>query len=154
MRGFEIVSDEHIKYANKDIKLPKRATINSCGYDFYSPIDLVIKPGESELIWTNVKAYFNEGEVLFLFVTSKMGAKHIMIANGTGVIECDYYSNPSNDGNLGFRLINLGKEDYVIKTGDKIGQGVFTYYLKTDNEDVVITKRTGGFGSTSTGFSN
>ena len=117
MRGFERVKDEFVKYDEKETKMPVRATKNSCGYDFYSPIDLTIKPGESELIWTNVKAFFNENEVLFLFVTSKMGAKHIMIANGTGVIECDYYSNPSNDGNLGFRLINLGKDDYVIKRG-------------------------------------
>ena len=77
-----------------------------------------------------------------------------MIANGTGIIECDYYGNESNDGNLGFRLINLGKEDYVIKKGDKIGQGVFTYFLTVDNEQEITTKRTGGFGSTSTGFSN
>ena len=77
-----------------------------------------------------------------------------MIANGTGIIEKDYFENPSNDGNLGFRLINLGKEDYVIKRGDKIGQGVFTYFLKVDNEEEVTTIRSGGFGSTSTGFSN
>ena len=154
MRGFEKVKDEFLQYGEGEIKMPIRATKNSCGYDFYSPIDLVIKPMESEIIWTNVKAYFNENEVLFLFVTSKMGKKHIMIANGTGVIECDYYGNESNDGNLGFRLINLGKEDYVIKKGDKIGQGVFTYFLKVDNEEEITTKRTGGFGSTSTGFSN
>ncbi len=154
MRGFERVKDEFVKYDEKETKMPVRATKNSCGYDFYSPIDLTIKPGESELIWTNVKAFFNDNEVLFLFVTSKMGAKHIMIANGTGVIECDYYSNPSNDGNLGFRLINLGKDDYVIKRGDKIGQGVFTYFLKADNEEEVTAVRQGGFGSTSKGFSN
>ena len=154
MRGFERVKDEFIQYGEKDIKLPVRATKNACGYDFYSPIDITIKPMQSELIWTNIKAYFNENEVLFLFVTSKMGKRHVMIANGTGVIECDYYGNASNDGNLGFRLLNLGDTDYEIHKGDKIGQGVFTYFLKADNEEEVTTVRTGGFGSTSTGFSN
>lgn len=154
MRGFARCRDEFIMYDEKQTKMPVRATVSSCGYDFYSPIDIVIKPMQSELIWTNVKAFFNEGEMLMLFVTSKMGAKHIMIANGTGIIEKDYFENPSNDGNLGFRLINLGKEDYVIKRGDKIGQGVFTYFLKADNEEKVTTIRSGGFGSTSTGFSN
>ena len=137
MRGFERVKDEFLQYGEKDIKLPIRATKNACGYDFYSPIDLTIKPGESELIWTNVKAQFNEGEMLMLFVTSKMGKKHIMIANGTGIIESDYYGNISNDGNLGVRLINLGKEDYEIKVGDKIGQGVFTYFLTVDDEEEI-----------------
>ena len=154
MRKFEIVSKDFIMYNQTEFKMPVRATKHSAGYDFYSPIDITIKPGESELIFTNIKATFNENEVLFLFVTSKMGKKHIMIANGTGVIECDYYSNPSNDGNLGFRLINLGKEDYIIKAGDKIGQGVFTYFLTVDNEEEITATRTGGFGSTSTGFSN
>lgn len=154
MRKFEIVKDDAIQYGEKDIKIPYRATKNSCGYDMFSPIDITIKPNESEFIWTNIKAQFNPGEVLMLFVTSKMGKKHIMIANGTGIIECDYYGNEENDGNLGFRLINLGKEDYVIKKGDKIGQGVFTYFLTVDNEEEITNVRKGGFGSTSTGFSN
>lgn len=150
MRKFEaITKPEMIQHNTPATKLPYRATTHSAGYDFFSPIDVSIPAGESSLIWTNVKACFNPGEVLLLFVTSKMGKSHIMIANGTGVIECDYYSNPSNDGNLGFRLINLGKEPYHIKAGDKIGQGVFTTFLTVDDEDTSKqTIRTGGFGST------
>lgn len=148
MRRFEKVKDEFCKYDNTDITLPKRATKFSAGYDFYSPTDAIINPGESQLIWTNVKAQFNANEVLLLFVRSGMGKSHIMIANGTGVIESDYYSNPSNDGNLGFRLINLGKEPYVIKTGDRIGQGVFTTFLTVDDETEITATRMGGFGST------
>lgn len=154
MRKFEIVDDNFVLYNQKEFKMPVRATKYSAGYDFYSPIDITIKPFESELIFTNIKAKFNQNEVLFLFVTSKMGKNHIMLANGTGVIESDYYGNISNDGNLGFRLINLGKTDYVIKVGDKIGQGVFTTFLTVDNEEEITNVRTGGFGSTSTGFSN
>lgn len=150
MRRFEVVSDKFLEYNSKkeDIILPKRATKCSAGYDFHSPIDVTINPGESALIFTNVKATFNSNEVLFLFVRSKMGKSHIQIANGTGVIESDYYNNPSNDGNLAFRLINLGKEPYVIKKGDKIGQGVFTYFLTVDDEELIETERVGGFGST------
>ncbi|MCI5797307.1 MAG: dUTP diphosphatase [Firmicutes bacterium] len=154
MRKFEVVDEKFRQYNQTEFKMPKRATKYSAGYDMYSPIDITIKPGESEMIWTNIKAKFNENEMLMLFVTSKMGKKHIMIANGTGIIESDYYGNVSNDGNLGFRLINLGKEDYEIKVGDKIGQGVFTYFLTVDDEEEITNVRTGGFGSTSTGFSN
>ena len=94
VRGFEIAKG----FENAGINLPVRKTKYSAGYDFYSPVDVTIMPGESELIWTNVKAMFNENEVLMLFVRSGMGKSHIMIANGTGIIESDYYSNVSNDG--------------------------------------------------------
>ena len=144
-----ITNPQFIMHNAPATKLPYRATTHSAGYDIFSPIDITIQPSQSQMIWTNIKAQFNPGEVLLLFVTSKMGKSHIMVANGTGVIECDYFENPSNDGNLGFRLINLGTEPYNIKAGDKIGQGVFTHFLTVDNEDTTNqTKRTGGFGST------
>ena len=54
MRRFEIVSDNFIKYENKNITLPRRATKHSVGYDFYSPIDYTLKPNETKLIFTNI----------------------------------------------------------------------------------------------------
>lgn len=148
MRKFEIVKDEFIKYETKDIVLPKRATKTAVGYDFYSPIDTVIKAKESQLIWTNVKAMFEDNVALMLAVTSGMGKNNVILANAVGVIESDYYGNVSNDGNLGFRLYNFGDQDYVIKKGDKIGQGFFFHFLTVDNEEAPTEVRTGGFGST------
>lgn len=98
MRKFEIVSNDFLQYGVKDIKMPFRATKNSAGYDFFSPIDTIIPPNKIQLIWTNVKADFNPEEVLMLFVTSKIGKNGVMIANGTGIIDADYYSNKNNDG--------------------------------------------------------
>ena len=148
MRKFEVVDEKFIQYGQTEFKMPRRATKYSAGYDLYSPIDITIKPGESEMIWTNIKATFNPNEVLMIFVTSKMGKKHIMLANGTGIIESDYYNNISNDGNLGVRLINLGKEDYCIKVGDKIGQGkenVKAYFLShpelADEIDKIVREK-------------
>jgi len=148
MRRFEIVKDECVKYENKNVTLPKRATKHSVGYDFYSPIDYVLKPNETKLIFTNIKATFNEDEGLILAVTSGMGKRGVILANGIGIIECDYYNNPNNDGNLGFLLHNIGQEDYVINCGDKIGQGFFIKYFTVDDEEEITTKRVGGFGST------
>lgn len=148
MRQFERVRDDAIKYDVTDIKLPVRATKNSVGYDFYSPIDTVIAPHETKLIFTNVKARFNENEGLILAVTSGMGKRGVILANGIGIIECDYYGNQSNDGNLGFMLHNISENDYSIKAGDKIGQGFFFNFLTVDNETEITTVRKGGFGST------
>ena len=148
MRKFEIVKPEFIKYDNDNITLPVRATKHSVGYDFYSPIDYTLKPKETKLIFTNVKATFNTDEGLILAVTSGMGKRGVILANGIGLIECDYYGNESNDGNLGFMLHNIGDNDYEIKVGDKIGQGFFFKYYTVDDEPEITNVRKGGFGST------
>ena len=148
MRKFEVVKDFALQYGILPQKMPVRATKHSAGYDIYSPIDITIMPQTMEMIWTNVKAQFETDEVLLLCVTSGMGKRGIMVANTIGVIDCDYYGNISNDGNLGFRLYNYGKEPYVIKAGDKIGQGIFMKYLTVDDEPEITESRVGGFGST------
>ena len=107
MRKFEVVREDALQYGIVPNKMPARATKHSAGYDIYSPIDTVVQPKSMEMIWTNVKASFNEDEVLILCVTSGMGKRGIMVANTIGVIDCDYYGNVSNDGNLGFRLYNF-----------------------------------------------
>ena len=146
MRYFEVVSDKHRKN-NVDIKLPTRATKNSIGYDFYSPIAVDIEPMHSQMIWTDVKAIFNSDEALLINVRSSMGKQPVMISNTQGWIESDYANNPDNDGNIGFRLFNLGDTIYTVRVGDRIGQGMFIKYLTTDDDNATST-RNGGFGST------
>ena len=146
MRRFEVVSDKYRKN-NVDIKLPTRATKNSIGYDFYSPIAVDIEPMHSQMIWTDVKAIFNSDEALLINVRSSMGKQPVMIANTQGWIESDYANNPNNDGNIGFRLFNLGDTIYTVRVGDRIGQGMFIKYLTTDDDNATST-RNGGFGST------
>lgn len=148
MRKFEVVREDAVKYENSNVKMPVRATKHSVGYDFYSPIDYVLQPGETKLIFTNIKARFNEDEGLILAVTSGMGKRGVILANGIGIIECDYCDNESNDGNLGFLLHNIGENPYEIKVGDKIGQGFFIKYYTVDDEEEITNVRKGGFGST------
>ena len=147
MRRFEVVRDEHRKHPNVEIKLPTRATTHSAGYDFYSPVDVIIEPGKSCFFFTDIKANIYWDNVLMLYVRSSMGKHPVVIANGTGIIDSDYYSNEDNDGNIGFRLLNLGDKPYEIKIGDRIGQGVFLKY-GTVKDDNTTAERKGGFGST------
>lgn len=144
-RYFEVVNNTHRK-TKSDITLPTRATKHSIAYDFYSPIDTVINPMQSVMIWTDVKAKFNPDEALLINVRSSMGKQPIMIANTQGWIESDYFSNPDNDGNIGIRLFNLATEPYEIKIGDRIAQGMFIKYLTADNGNTDDTRQ-GGFGS-------
>ena len=43
------------------IKMPKRATVGSAGYDFFSPLDFTLNPGETIKIPTGIRARIDEG---------------------------------------------------------------------------------------------
>ena len=77
-----------------------------------------------------------------------MGIKHgIMLANSTGIIDADYYNNPDNEGHIMVALLNMTDKVFHVNKGDRIAQGVFTAYLKAD-DDNASGKREGGIGST------
>ena len=148
-RGFEIVSDEFRKHPDVDIQLPKRGTKKSAGYDICTPVDIIIPPnGISDAIQTDLKAYMLEDEVLEIVPRSSIGFKKgLMLINTVGIIDSDYYSNPDNDGNIGFKFKNLTDKAVEIKAGERILQGIFKKYLTTDYDDCDI-ERMGGIGST------
>ena len=150
-RGFEIVSDKFRKHPNVDIQLPKRGTKKSAGYDVCTPVDIIIPPnGISDAIQTDLKAYMLEDEVLEIVPRSSIGFKKgLMLINTVGIIDSDYYSNPDNDGNIGFKFKNLTDKTVEIKAGERILQGIFKKYLITDYDNCDI-ERMGGMGSTGT----
>ena len=101
------------------------------------------------LVPTGIKAYMQPDEVLILANRSSGPLKRrLVLPNGIGVVDADYYDNPSNEGGIFFQLINYGLTDYHIKKGERIGQGIFMHYLPADDETKPLAKRTGGFGST------
>ena len=145
---FEEVVFTQKYYKHKPTFLPTRATNRSAGYDFYLKDDVTIKPGQTVFQQTDVKCKLSRDEVLLLFIRSSIGIKQkLVLANGTGVIDADYYGNADNDGNIGLTLYNYGTETVKLKAGEKIMQGVIVDYKISDN-DCVTTGRYGGFGST------
>lgn len=159
-RGFEIVS----KFKNEDIHLPVRKTNASAGYDFEAAENLIVPSiwkvlaekvfiGEATglkatLIPTGIKSYMLDDEYLQLSIRSGTALKTgLILANGVGVVDSDYYNNPDNEGHIMFPVHNLGFKDKLIKKGERIGQGLFLNYLKAD-DDMSDGVRTGGFGST------
>ena len=144
-RGFEVVK-ENMRKTDGEITLPTRGTSKSMAYDFYSNANYKVYPNKVAKIWTDVKVYMQPNEGLILNVRSSMGGK-FMLANSQGWIDSDYFSNESNDGNIGVFLLNISDEIQEIKKGDRIAQGMFINYLVADNGNV-NNKRKGGFGST------
>ena len=72
----------------------------------------------------------------------------LILANGVGIIDSDYYNNPDNEGHIFFQIINLSPFDIVLQKGEIIGQGIIKKYETTENDNA-NGKREGGFGSTS-----
>lgn len=101
------------------------------------------------LVPTGIKAYMQPNEVLLLVNRSSGPLKRrLVLPNGIGVIDADYYDNPANEGEIFVQLINYGLTDYHIKKGERIAQGIFVPYLTADDEETPQADREGGFGST------
>ncbi len=145
---FEKISlnDKNKDFYN-DIILPKRASKNSAGYDFYTPYDVTINPNESIEIETNVRCKMNEDFCLLIFPRSSLGRKYkLTLDNTVGVIDSDYY-NAMNEGHIIIMLTNHSDKVLSLKKGDRFAQGIFLEYgITVDDES--IDDRTGGFGST------
>lgn len=102
------------------------------------------------LVPTGIKAYMQEDEYLQLTNRSSNPLKHFLVLpNGVGIVDSDYYGNAQNEGHIYFQLLNFGLHDKTIKKGDRIGQGIFLSFLKADGEEDLsqMKDRMGGFGS-------
>lgn len=143
MRFKEVKDPVHM---HLETVVPVRATGGSAGYDFRTKEPIVLGAGETVLTFSDVKCELAPDEVLLLFIRSSVGVKQqLMLANGTGVIDADYFENEDNDGNIGLPLHNYGKETVYIPQGTRVAQGIIVKYTA---EDHVTARRTGGFGST------
>ncbi|WP_076460715.1 dUTP diphosphatase [Limosilactobacillus caccae] len=112
----------------------------------FKAADASLKP---YLVPTGIKAYMQPDEFLLLADRSSGPLKRrLVLPNGVGIVDADYYDNDSNEGEIFFQLINYGLRDYHVKKGERIGQGIFMPYLTADDEEKPQAQRTGGFGST------
>ena len=146
---FGLEDEETLRNIYEGIKLPKRATSGSAGYDFYAPVHLVLKPGETVKVPTGIRAEMEEGWVLKCYPRSGLGFKYRLQMNNTvGIIDSDYYYS-DNEGHIFSKMTNDTKEDKTvdISSGEGFMQGIFVEYGITVDDDVTES-RNGGFGST------
>lgn len=147
---FENYTDEQIKKIYDSIKLPKRATSGSAGYDFYTPLSFTLAPNETIKIPTGIRVKIEDGWMLGCYPRSGLGFKYRMQLNNTvGIIDSDYYYS-DNEGHIMIKFTNASNTGLTISlnAGDAFAQGIFTEYGITFDDDVSAV-RNGGFGSTS-----
>lgn len=100
------------------------------------------------LVPTGIKCELEEGTYLELSVRSSCPLKYwLVLANGIGIIDSDYYNNEDNEGHIYFQMINFSPFPIHLKKNDCLGQGIIKPYLLT-TDDSANGKRKGGFGST------
>ena len=148
VRGFEVAKG----FEQAGINMPVRKTKYSAGYDVEAAEDCVVpafKAGQAPtLVKTGIKAYMPEDEYLMLCNrSSNPKKKGLVLSNGVGIVDGDYYGNPDNDGHIMFAYYNFYPVDTTIKKHDPVGQAFFQKFLITD-DDKAEGKRMGGFGST------
>ena len=103
-----------------------------------------------QLVPTGLFFKMHEDYELQIRPRSGLAAKHgLTVLNTPGTVDSNYR------GEVKIILINLSKEDYTIKRGDRVAQGVVSYVLKqkwgklkkVDTLDST-NRNEGGFGST------
>ena len=142
--------EEELKEIYNNIKLPKRATSGSAGYDFYLPFDISLKAGEQITIPTGIRFRSEPDYALFIFSKSGLGTKSRLQLNTTvSIIDSDYYYS-DNEGHMMYRIIHDSRDENAIlnlSQGKGFLQGVFIKFgiTETDNASAI---RNGGLGST------
>lgn len=147
--SFGIQDEVIIQRIYDEIKLPRRATSGSAGYDFFAPVGINLKPGETVKVPTGIRAEMDTEWVLKLYPRSGLGFKYRLQLNNTvGIIDSDYFYS-DNEGHIFAKITNDSNEGKVltVPAGTGFMQGIFVEYGITVDDDVTDV-RNGGFGST------
>ena len=142
-------TEESVRKIYDAIKLPKRATKGSAGYDFFSPFTMTIAPNNTVKIPTGIRCKMQEDWVLKLYPRSGLGFKfRLQLNNTVGIIDSDYYYS-DNEGHIFVKITNDTNENKYIRLeeGDGFIQGIFLEYGITEDDDAEGISN-GGFGST------
>ena len=147
--SFPETQEQKIKEIYEFVKLPKRATAGSAGYDFFSPVDFELKPGETIKMPTGIRAEMECDWVLKIYPRSVLGFKYRLQLNNTvGSIDSDYFYS-DNEGHIFIKITNDSNEGKTVKVaaGTGFAQGIFLEYGITVDDDATGV-RNGGLGST------
>jgi dUTP pyrophosphatase len=132
-----------------DLPLPSYHSALAAGMDVAAAVseEIHISPGEIVLVPTGFAVAIPEGYEIQVRPRSGLAIKHgITLPNSPGTIDADYR------GEVKIGIINLGKQGYTVKRGDRVAQLVLAPVHRAVLEPVHDLDRTdrqdGGFGHT------
>jgi len=132
-----------------DLPLPRRMSELAAGFDLHAAVDepVTLEPGERALIPTGIAIAMPAGMEAQVRPRSGLAVKHgVTVLNAPGTIDADYR------GEVKVPLINLGREPFVVRRGERIAQMVFQLLPDVrlvEVDELDATERgEGGFGHT------
>ena len=138
-----------IKKLSSEVLTPKYETLGSSGMDVAAYIrqDIIVNSGEKTLVPTGFSLSIPQGYEVQIRPRSGLAVKKgITVLNTPGTIDSDYR------GEIKVVLINLGKDKFTVKNGERIAQLVVCPIERVSLEEVKELTETdrglGGFGST------
>jgi len=132
----------------ENAEIPKYSHSQDAGFDFVNyGEEQIIRVGETKLFKTGIRIALPLGYVLKVCSRSGLALKHnIHVLNSPGIVDSGYTNE------IGVILHNTSNGDYIVRTGDRIAQGVLQEveqcnFIKVDElEDT--DRGLNGFGST------
>ena len=140
-----------IKKLSHEVLTPKYETPGSSGMDIaaYIDKDIIIKPGDKALVSTGFSLSIPQGYEIQIRPRSGLAVKKgITVLNTPGTIDSDYR------GEIKVILINFSKNEFTVKSGERIAQMVVCpveqVSVQEVNELYETDRGSSGFGSTGT----
>ncbi|MDD5475257.1 MAG: dUTP diphosphatase [Syntrophales bacterium] len=134
---------------NADLPLPRYMSEGAAGMDLYAAVKVEerLLPGERAIIPTGIALALPPGFEAQIRPRSGLALRHgITLLNSPGTVDADYR------GEIRLILINLGREIFFIRRGDRLAQMVIHKIFRVDwheKEELETTARgEGGFGHT------
>jgi dUTP pyrophosphatase len=129
------------------LDLPKPASSGSSGVDLVACVesDVVLAPGDIKLIPTGICVEIPQNFEAQVRPRSGLALKHgITVLNTPGTIDSDYR------GEVAVITVNLGKQPFTVRRGDRIAQMAFAQVCRPVFEEAEsledTTRGEGGFG--------
>ena len=129
------------------LPLPRYASEDAVGLDVSAAEELTLDPGQRHAVATGFAIEIPRGYEVQVRPRSGLAIKHgITVLNTPGTIDSDYR------GEVKVILVNLGKEPFEIRRGERIAQLVPAPVLRADFVEATelgeTARGSGGFGST------
>jgi dUTP pyrophosphatase len=131
------------------LPLPEYLTPGSAGCDLRAAVaaPLTLGPGERALVPTGLALALPEGFEAQVRPRSGLALRHgVTCLNSPGTVDADYR------GEVGVLLVNLGREPFTLRRGERIAQLVVQPVARVQWDEVEdlpgSARGEGGFGST------